>query len=319
MSTANTTGPETVTRPDWVDANMYPFPSRYLDVGAGRMHYVDEGAGPVLLMVHGTPTWSFLYRHVIRELSSDHRVIAVDHLGFGLSDKPEHWSYRPEDHARKLAMLIDRLALRDITLVVHDFGGPIGLSYAIAHAHNVRAVVLFNTWLWSLRGTTAERMSKVMSGALGRFLYTRLNFSPRVLIRAAFGDKRKLRKDVHRQYIRAFSGPAERKGPWIFARELAGSNDWYENQWRRIDQIAGKPTLMLWGMKDPAFGADALDRWKTAIPDARIRQFPEAGHFVQEEAPEEATREIRAFLTELVRSSAVQGGDLRRSEASPHG
>jgi pimeloyl-ACP methyl ester carboxylesterase len=287
-----------MTTSDWVNRRMYPFESRYLEVEGGRLHYVDEGEGATVLMVHGTPTWSFLYRHQIRELSRDHRVVAFDHLGFGLSDKPEHWRYRPRDHAENLRALIDRLGLAEVTLVVHDFGGPIGLSYAIDQPENVRALVLFNTWMWSLRGTAAEKMSKFMSGRLGRFLYTRMNFSPRVLVRVAFGDRTKLTREVHRHYLDAFSSPEERQGPWVLARELIGSSDWYESLWAGRERIAEKPALVLWGKKDPAFGADALERWRSVLTRARIVEFPHAGHFVQEEAAEESSAEIREFLSD---------------------
>jgi pimeloyl-ACP methyl ester carboxylesterase len=287
-----------MTTSDWVNRSMYPFESRYLEVEGGRLHYVDEGEGTTILMVHGTPTWSFLYRNHIRDLSRDHRVVAFDHLGFGLSDKPEHWSYRPRDHAENLRALIDRLGLADVTLVVHDFGGPIGLSYAVDHPENVRALVLFNTWMWSLRGTAAEKMSRFMSGRLGRFLYTRMNFSPRVLVRVAFGDRTKLTREVHRHYLDAFSSPEERKGPWVLARELIGSSDWYESLWAGRERIAQKPALVLWGKKDPAFGADALERWRSVLTRARIVEFPDAGHFVQEEAAEESSAEIREFLSD---------------------
>ena len=289
----------------WIDRTVYPFQSRFLDVDGGRMHYVDEGSGPAVVMVHGTPTWSFLYRHLITTLSRSHRVIAPDHIGFGLSEKPAGWSYRPEDHARNLATLIDRLALRDVALVVHDFGGPIGLSYAIDRPENVDALVLFNTWMWSLTGTRAERISRFMAGPIGRFFYRQLNLSPRVLVKMAFADKRKLTAQVHRHYIAAFPSPAERQGPWVLARELIGSTDWYESLWRRRERIAGKPALLLWGMKDPAFGPDALARWKGAFRDFSVVELPEAGHFVQEEAPEEAARSIAEFLARSDRPALV--------------
>ncbi|HEV2146666.1 MAG TPA: alpha/beta fold hydrolase [Longimicrobiaceae bacterium] len=282
---------------DWIDRREYPFESRYLDLPAGRMHYLDEGTGPVVLMVHGTPTWSYLYRHVVRELSTTHRCIVPDHLGFGLSDKPEGWSYRPEDHAANLAELIRRLDLRDLTLVVHDFGGPIGLSYAVEHPENVERLVLFNTWMWSQRGNASvEKVSRFVAGPVGRFLYTRLNFSPRVLVKQAFGDRSRLTKEVHRHYLRPFGSPAERQGPWVLGRELIGSSDFYQRLWERRDAIRDKPALLLWGMKDIAFSPADLARWEELFDDARTVRLEGVGHFPQEEAADRVLAALRDFL-----------------------
>src|SRR5688572_2825134 len=118
-------------RPSWLDEQAYPFQSRWLDVGPGQVHYVDEGEGPTLLFVHGTPTWSFEYRHVIKALSKKFRCVAPDQLGFGLSDRPADFDYSPESHAKSLRTFVDKLQLRDFVLVVHDFGGPIGLPLAL--------------------------------------------------------------------------------------------------------------------------------------------------------------------------------------------
>ena len=288
-----------MAEPAWVDRELYPFTGHYLDVEGGRMHYVDEGSGPVILMVHGTPTWSFLYRHLISALSKSNRVIAPDNLGFGLSDKPAAWGYTPADHARNLGRLIDHLNLDDFVLAVHDFGGPIGLSQAIDRPDRVRGLVLFNTWMWSLAGTKAGTMSRVMATPFGRFLYTRLNASPRLLIPAAFGDRRKLTRSVHGQYINAFRTPGERMGAWTLARELGASGPWYDRLWEQRQAITGKPALLLWGMKDPAFGPEALERWRGEMEPARVAEVPEAGHFVQEEAPARAVAEVRAFLKGL--------------------
>jgi pimeloyl-ACP methyl ester carboxylesterase len=279
-----------------VDRTMYPFRPHHLEVEGGRLHYVDEGEGPPVVLVHGTPVWSFVYRHLIADLSRTHRVVAPDHLGFGLSDKPAEADYRPAAHARNLERLIEALGLRDVVLVVHDFGGPIGLSYAVEHPENVRALVLLNTWMWSLAGTPAERASRMLSGAVGRFLYRRLNLSPRVLLPTLFADRSRLTPEIHRHYVDAFPSPAERQAPWVFARELMGSSGWYEGLWRRRDRLAGLPALVLWGMKDSAFRPDALARWREALPGARVVELPDAGHFVQEEAPEEVAREIRRLL-----------------------
>lgn len=158
--------------PAWVDRRQYPFEPHSLDVGAGTMRYVDEGTGPPIVMVHGTPTWSFLYRDLVKGLRDRYRCVAPDLLGFGLSDKPVGASYRPEDQAKRLGRLIDTLGLKDITLMVHDFGGPIGLSYAIERPANVKRLVLFNTWMWSFAGDRQMQwIGRAFGGRVGRFLY----------------------------------------------------------------------------------------------------------------------------------------------------
>lgn len=283
----------------WVDRTLYPFEHHELDVGRGRMHYVDEGSGPPVLLVHGTPTWSFLWRRLIPELARHHRVIAPDHLGFGLSDPAADGAYRPADHASNLAELIRALDLRDVALVVHDFGGPIGLSYAIDHPDNVRGLVLFNTWMWSLQDVRAARMaSRLAAGPLGRFLYRRLNVSARFLIRTVMGDASKLDPAAHRHYIDAFPTRHHREAPWTLARELTGSSDWYAGLWSRRQRIAHLPALLLWGMKDPTFKPDDLERWHSVFATADVATYPDAGHFVQEEADDLGQR-ILTFLDTL--------------------
>lgn len=286
----------TPARPAWLDQDAYPFQPHAFETAHGRIHYVDEGDGPPVVLVHGTPTWSFVWRRLVRELSATHRVVAPDHLGFGLSDKPPDAPYRPEDHAHRLAALVDGLGLGDIALVVHDFGGPIGLSYAVERPETVRALALFNTWMWSRADDpTTVRASRMLGGTFGRLLYTRLNLSPRVLLPAAFGDKGRLPSDVHRHYLRPFPDAASRVAPWVLARELVGSSAWYDRLWARRDALSETPALILWGQKDPAFGAADLARWREALPNAEVHAFPDAGHVVQEEAPE-AAAVVAAFL-----------------------
>ena len=281
----------------WVDRELYPFRPNYLNLDMGRMHYVDEGTGDPLVMVHGTPTWSFLFRHLIRELSTHCRTVAPDHIGFGLSDKPDGWSYRPADHARNLTTLVEHLRLRDITLAVHDFGGPIGLSYALEHPENISRLILFNTWMWSRANDRATvQGSRILGGPIGRFLYRRLNFSPRVLMRVGVGKKNVLTRRVHRQYVRAFPNARQRTGHWILARELIASSDWYESLWQRRDTLRDKPALILWGMKDPAFGAADLARWRELFPKAHVVTFPDTGHFVPEEQGETLVPTVARFM-----------------------
>jgi haloalkane dehalogenase len=282
---------------DWIDRSAYPFASHRMAVDGGQMHYVDEGAGRPVVMVHGTPTWSFLYRHLISGLSPDFRVVAPDHIGFGLSDKPPAWGYRPADHARNLETLIEGLGLEDITLVLHDLGGPIGMGYALQHPEKVRSLVIFNTFFWSLKGDPAfETPSRLFSNPLGKFLYKNMNFSPVVMVRAAWGNRSKLTPAVHRHYTQALPSPAERQGTWQFVQELQGSSDWYADLWERRERVREKPALLLWGMKDIAFKEKELQRAASVFADARIQRFPEAGHFIQDEAGPELVPIIRAFL-----------------------
>lgn len=283
---------------DWLDRTLYPFASHYLELDAGRMHYVDEGEGPVILMVHGTPTWSFLYRHLIRQLRREHRCIAMDHLGFGLSDKPPHWSYRPEDHARNLSALIAHLGLQRFTLAVHDFGGPIGLSYAIDHPEQIERLVLFNTWLWSLQDDEKiRRVARLMGGPIGKLLYLHANVSTRFLVRAAWGEKPTLSQAVHRHYINAVPRPRDRIGMWILARELVGSSQWHDGLWERSERIKDLPTLLLWGMRDPTFNSRFLTRWQALFTDQRTLTYPQAGHFIPDEAGEAAAQAIEEFMS----------------------
>jgi pimeloyl-ACP methyl ester carboxylesterase len=278
--------------PAWVDRREYPFEPRTLDVDRGRLSYVDEGEGAPIVMVHGTPTWSFLYRHLIRSLKERHRCVVPDHLGFGLSDRPRGWSYRPEDQARNLARLIESLALKDLTLVVHDYGGPIGLAYAIDHPENVRRLILFNTWMWSWAGDRRMEWSgRILGGPLGRFLYERVGFSVRVMLRHAIADHRRYTRAVERHYLRALDGHAT----WIYARELLGSSAWYDGLWRRRDRIARIPALLIWGMKDPAFGR-YLGRWREVFERAEVVELPDCGHAPPEERAPEVLKCLAPFL-----------------------
>lgn len=172
---------ETPEIPYWVDQTEYPFRHNFIKLEAGYMHYVDEGEGDIILFVHGTPTWSFLYRHFIKTFSKNYRVIAIDYIGFGLSEKPESFAGQPQDHAQNLVEFMRKTDLHEITLVVHDFGGPIGLAAAIDQTERINQVVLFNTWLWeTVTNKEAQKVDRIINSFLGHFLYLRLNFSPRV-------------------------------------------------------------------------------------------------------------------------------------------
>jgi len=281
----------------WIDRKEYPFAPHFLQLEMGRMHYIDEGIGEPVVMAHGNPTWSFLYRHLIKGLSKKHRCVVMDHIGFGLSDKPWDWSYHPEDHAKNLKLLIEKLELKDITLVVQDWGGPIGLSYAIDSPENVKRLVLMNTWMWSVKGDSYyEWFSRFMGGTVGRFLIKRFNFFVRVVMKKATGNPSKLPAPVHQHYFKALEKPEERKGCWTFPKRIIGSSDWLDSLWARRDKIRDKPALILWGMKDIAFRNQELNRWVSLFSNCEVRKYDDVGHFVQEEKGNDLCPVIDDFL-----------------------
>jgi haloalkane dehalogenase len=281
----------------WLDRELYPFQPQRFSTKDGDLSFVDEGRGAPVLLVHGTPSWSFEWRAVIRALAKDHRVVAPDHLGFGLSDKPSDPSapLAPADHAHRLRALVEALDLRDVTLVVHDFGGPIGLPLALDLPERIARVIVVNSWMWpNADDPQVVKLDRMIRSFVGRFLYRWLNFSPRVLVPASFGEKKKLSKAAHRHYLAPFGARRDREAPYALARALLGSDAHYATLWARRDELAPKLAAIVWGEKDPAFGAKHLARWCEAFPKVRVVKLPEAGHFVAEEDPEAIVRAVRA-------------------------
>lgn len=282
--------------PKWIDSNLYPFKNRYLNLSAGKMHFVDEGQGDVILFVHGTPTWSFLYRDYIKELSKTNRCIAIDHLGFGLSEKPPIFKGKPENHSANLLEFIDKLGLNNTTLVVHDFGGPIGLSAAIKTSSSIKRIVLFNSWLWETKSNIdVRKIDKILNGWVGKFLYLNLNFSTRYLLKKAYYNKKMLTKLIHSHYISPFQNKKSRIPLLELGKSLLGSSDWYANQGNMLSKLSDKPWLIIWGKHDKLINMDDLDRWKEMIPTAQIHEF-ESGHFVQEEKAGESIQLLKEFI-----------------------
>lgn len=281
-----------------VDRAAYPFQRRWVGLPAGRLHYVEEGSGEPLLLVHGTPTWSFEWRHIIRALAPAWRCVAPDHLGFGLSDRPREFPYTPEAHAENLRRFVEVLALDQLTLVVHDYGGPIGLPLCLQRPTRVKRLVVLNTWMWSFEGDREmQRKARVAGGRVGRFLYRWANFSLRILMPYAYGDRRKLTAAIHRQYLDRFPDRWSRGTVlWALARAMLNSSAYYDSLWSQRDGLRGRPALILWGMRDPAFQPHLLARWREVLPEARVVELADVGHWPQEEAPERVVQEIRSLL-----------------------
>jgi haloalkane dehalogenase len=282
----------------WLDRAAYPFVPRSLALSEGRVHYLDEGAGEPVVFVHGTPSWSFEYRQLIRELRSSRRCIAFDHLGFGLSERPTAFGYRPEDHARVFSEFIAALGLERFTLVIHDFGGPIALPFAQAHPERIAALVVLNSFMWPFDEPKLVQQARFAGSSLGRLLYRYLNFSLRVLMPLAYGDKRRLTPSVHAQYLAPFRARSARERVlWSLARSLLGSHLHYAELWQKRERLASIPALVLWGMQDRLFPASYLDRFRQALPRAQIETIADAGHWPHEERPELVLEAMTQFLT----------------------
>ncbi|MEO5617582.1 MAG: alpha/beta fold hydrolase [Candidatus Eisenbacteria bacterium] len=281
-----------------MDRPPISFESRWLDVSAGRMHYVDEGAGEPVLFVHGTPTWSFDWRHLIAALAGRWRCIAPDLLGFGFSERPRDFAYTPEAHTAALAEFVERLKLPRFTLVVHDFGGPIALPLALRDASPVQRLVVINTWMWSFAGDRfIERGARVAASPLGGFLYRWANLSLRVITPSAYGDRRKLTPEIHRALLDRFPDRWSRGAVlWALARSLLGSSAYYDSLWQKRARLADRPALIVWGMRDSAFRPNQLARWREALPHARVVELADSGHWPHEEEPGRVAEAVEALL-----------------------
>lgn len=282
----------------WLDRSEYPFFANYFQVNNQKLHYIDEGQGEVILFVHGTPSWSFDFRNIIKDLKSNYRCIAIDHIGFGLSDKPKDYDYSTANHSKTLEKFITEKQLENITLVVHDFGGPIGLNFAIEHPEKVKKIIIFNSWLWSTENDPDYiKFRKILKSPLLPFLYRRLNFSPRFILPKLFGDD-KISKKLLEQYTKPFANSTERNGALAFAKSLLYDQNWFEELWKRRNSISNKPTLFIWGMKDEVIKPHNLEKFEDGFTNSETVKLETSGHFPHEEQPQKVINAIFEFMKE---------------------
>jgi haloalkane dehalogenase len=280
------------SRPSWVPAHLYPFASHFQDINGSRVHYLDEGTGPALILLHGNPTWSFLYRAVIAGLRDRYRCIAVDYPGFGLSRAATDYGYTPAEHAQVVEDLVVGLDLRDATLMVQDWGGPIGFAVAIRHPDRFSAFVIGNTWAWPKSDFGTQLFSRLLGGPLGGWLILQRNFFVEWIIPAGV-QRKKLPDAVMNAYRGPFPTPESRRPVHVFPREILASRAFLAEIDNNLGRLADRPALLVWGTKDFAFRAAERRRWELAFPEHHTVLLQGAGHYIQEDAAPEIVAAIR--------------------------
>jgi haloalkane dehalogenase len=282
----------TASRPAWLPEQLYPFESHYAELGGARVHYVDEGAGPPLLLLHGNPTWSFLYREIVIGLRDRYRCIAPDHPGFGLSTAPPGYGFTPAEHSGILELLVQHLDLSGITMMVQDWGGPIGFGVAVRQPARFAGFVLGNTWAWPKSDPGTQAFSRLLGGPIGRHLILQRNFFVEKAIPGSMRLKH-LPEEVMNAYRGPFPTPESRVPVHVFPREILRSRPWLAEIDRSLPMLRDRPALLVWPTKDVAFREPERRRWESQFPDHRTVMLEGAGHYIQEDAPEQIVAAIR--------------------------
>ena len=287
---------------------LYPFAGRRMDLGGYAMHYLDEGKGETVLMVHGNPTWSFYFREVVKALSPTHRCIVPDHVGMGLSDRPDDASYNYTLKSRvdDLETLIERVApTGPVTLIVHDWGGMIGMSWAVRHPERIKAIVALNTSCFRLPPEKAFPPGlTVMRGNLTGIPLRALGFVRKLVLRSCTA-KTRLSPEALDGYLAPYDGWSESRAVHRFVQDIPlGPGD---PAWSVVVETEGKlgvltdiPMLLTWGMKDWVFDEAFLNGWIKRFPKAAVRRFPDSGHFLLEDSPAEVVALIKGFVARPV-------------------
>ena len=279
------------------DARLFPFESRWFESRVGPVHYIDEGVGDPILLLHGNPTWSFLYRGIVIRLKPRFRCIALDYPGFGLSARPEGYQYTPADHAEVVRDLVRYLDLERLTIMGQDWGGPIGLRVAVDELDRLRALVMGNTWYWPVEDWQAKAFSYVMSMApMQKQIIDKNLFVEKIM---PMGVKHPLADEVVHHYEEALPTPESRLGVAELPRQILEATPWLGDLEDAVrEKLVNVPLLLTWGMHDIAFGKRYLERFREDFRVTRVQRL-DAKHYIQEDAPGEIAAAIKGFLDSL--------------------
>lgn len=293
---------------------LFPYRERSLDIDGLRYAYVDEGAGPPVLLVHGNPTWSFYFRSLVASLPAEgYRAVAPDHIGMGRSDKPSTTAYS-HTLSRRVAdfgRFVDSLRLTEpMTLMVHDWGGPIALSWAVEHPDRVSRLVLLNTA--AFRQSAGKRLPLALRAtrtAVGGVAVLRGNVFARGATHLAVA--RRMPAEVRRGYVEPYDSAPHRVAVLQFVKDIPTqpSDPAYDVLARteeRLGVFRDRPVLVCWGMRDFVFNADVLARWEEIYPHSVVHRFPWAGHYVLEDAADQIGPLVTDFLRRTEARAALR-------------
>jgi haloalkane dehalogenase len=286
-----------IARPFDVDASEYPFSDHWMTYRDGYLHYVDEGRGPTVLLLHGNPTWSYVYRDVIKTLREECRLVAPDYPGFGMSKAPSGYTFTPQEHSEAVGELVRRLGLTDLVVVVQDWGGPIGMAYSVRDPENIRGLVVMNTWAWP--ASMLQRIFSVVMGGwpLGYWLQTRRNYFAKSMLPSGICHTERVTESFRKAYTDPFPTPESRIPTWVFPRQIRRARPWLAETESRLPALSGVPAQILWGTHDdPGFPASEMAKWQAFLPRHETETLADASHSVQEDRPDRVVASIRRVL-----------------------
>jgi haloalkane dehalogenase len=286
---------------DW--RPLYPFASHEIRLGGYRCHYLDEGSGPAVLMVHGNPTWSFYWRELVRALRPQYRVVVPDHIGCGLSEKPSPaaYSYRLAQRVADLSELIEKLGLEQITLVAHDWGGAIGMGAAVAAPQKFARLVLLNSAAFRSQDCP-WRIRMCRTPLVGQWAIQGLNLFVRAALRSAAYRQDRMTPAVRAGLAAPYNSWRNRTAIYRFVRDipLTPGHPTYATLSAieaGLSRLARHPMCLIWGMRDWCFTPSFLERYLDFFPRAEVHRLADAGHYVLEDAPEEVTAIVEEILS----------------------
>lgn len=278
---------------DWLDRDLYPFESHILNIDGNKVHYIDEGNGPILFLLHGNPTWSFLYRNIILKLRNSFRCIALDYPGFGLSIATDGYGFTPREHSNIVEKFADALELKDIRLMVQDWGGPIGLGFAGRRPELIHSLIIGNTWAWPAT-FAMSLVSKIFGSKIGRYFITRNNSMVKFIMES--GVNFPLKENELTAYLGPFRTKQSRVPAWIFPKEIVNSKTYLAEVERGLEALSNKSALFIWGEADGAFKMPERVKLQSYFKRSEVLLLNNAKHYIQENSPDEICKAILMYI-----------------------